>query len=373
MSPMKRDYYEVLGVARDADEIGLKRAYRELALRFHPDKNPGNQEAEEKFKEVSEAYAVLSDAEKRARYDRGGFAGMGGGAGVEDFGLSSFTDLFENLFGDLLGRRRAASGARAQGRDLRYTLELSFVEAALGVEKPIKFNAKRSCETCASSGAKGGPANLVTCAECHGRGEIKVQQGFFSLGRACAACSGTGKAVKEPCPDCRGVGLIEKEREYTVTIPPGTDDGAVRRVVGQGEPGRRGGPSGDLNVVVRVKPHPLFVREGQVVACEVPISIAEAALGAVVEVPTLDGKVDMRIPAGTQSGAMFRLRGKGMPVGLKGSARGDQHVRVLVETPAALSPRQKELLEQFLAEGGAGDEASPKRRDFRTKLKELYE
>jgi molecular chaperone DnaJ len=348
-------------VARDADAAELKRAYRELALRFHPDKNPGSHEAEDRFKEVSEAYAVLSEPDKRARYDRVGHAGAGGFT-AEDFGLGGFTELFENLFGDLLGRRKN----KPVGRDLRYTLELEFAEAALGVDKVIKFPARRDCEVCGGTGAKGGAAGLATCAECGGRGEIKVQQGFFSVGRPCGACGGSGKVVKEPCEGCKGAGLVDKEREYTVSIPPGVDDGAVRRVQGQGEPGRRGGAPGDLNVVVRVKPHPIFFREGQVVACEVPISIAEAALGAVLEVPTLDGSVEMRVPPGTQSGTVFRLRGKGMPVGLKGSARGDQHVRVVIETPSALTPRARELLVEYAA--AAPDESTPKRRDFRAQV-----
>lgn len=362
----KRDYYEILGVGRDADAAELKRAYRELALRYHPDKNPGSREAEEQFKEVSEAYAVLSEPDKRARYDRVGHAGAGGG--FEEFSLGGFTDLFESLFGDLLGRQKGKRGKQS-GRDLRYTLELSFTEAALGVEKTIRFPARRDCEACAGSGARGGPANLLTCAECGGRGEIKVQQGFFSLGKQCPACGGVGKVVKDPCPECKGAGLLDKEREYTVSIPPGIEDGAVRRVAGQGEPGRRGGPPGDLNVVVRVKPHPIFVREGQVVACEVPISLAEAAVGAVLEVPTLDGTVEMRVPAGTQTATVFRLRGRGMPVGLKGSARGDQHVKVLVETPVAVSVRQKELLAEFATL--ASDEDTPRRQEFRRRLREL--
>jgi molecular chaperone DnaJ len=360
---MKRDYYEVLGVARTADGVELKRAYRELALRFHPDKNPGDAQAEERFKELSEAYAVLADPDKRARYDRLGHAG---GGGLEEFNLGSVTELFENLFGDLLGRRKG----KAPGRDLRYTLELEFVEAALGVDKTIKFPSRRDCEACSGTGGRGGAAGLSQCSDCGGRGEIKVQQGFFSLGKPCTGCGGTGKVVKAPCPDCKGQGTVEREREYTVSIPPGTEDGALRRVAGQGEPGRRGGAAGDLAVVVRVKPHPIFVREGQVVACELPISFVQAALGAVIEVPTLDGKVEMRVPAGTQSGAVFRLRGKGMPVGPKGSPRGDQHVRVVVETPTNLGTRQRELLEQFAA--ASSDESTPRRKDFFARVKSLF-
>ena len=364
----KRDYYDVLGVGRDVDAAELKRVYRDLAMRYHPDKNPGSPESEEQFKEVSEAYAVLSDPDKRARYDRVGHGGSGAAGFAEDLGLGGFTDLFESLFGDLLGRQRRTQGSRGKqvGRDLRYTLEIEFTEAALGCDKGIAFPARRDCESCGGTGGKGGAAGLQSCADCGGRGEIKVQQGFFSVGKQCTHCGGTGRSVKEPCPDCKGAGLVDKEREYTVSLPPGVEDGAVRRVAGQGEPGRRGGTPGDLHVVIRVKPHPLFVREGQVVACEVPISIAEASLGATLSVPTLDGVVEMRVPAGTQSGTVFRLRGKGMPVGLKGSARGDQHVRVIVETPVSLGARQKELLAEYAAL--SGDDETPRRRDFRARL-----
>lgn len=368
----KRDYYEVLGVRRDVDLVELKRAYRELALRWHPDKNPGSREAEERFKEVSEAYAVLSDADKRSRYDRLGHTEGAGGVDMSDFGLGSFTELFENLFGDLLGRRKQ----KPSGRDLRYTLELSFTEAALGCDKTIHFPARRDCEGCGGTGARGGAAGLQSCAECGGKGELKVQQGFFSVGKPCPGCGGIGKVVRDPCPECKGAGLLEKEREFTVSIPPGTEDGAVRRVAGQGEPGKRGpggqlGPAGDLNVVVRVKPHPIFVREGQVVACEVPLSITEAALGAVLTVPTLDGQVEMRVPPGTQPGTVFRLRGKGMPVGPKGSARGDQHVRVQVEVPERLGARQRELLDELAKLSDADLDATPRRKEFRARVKDL--
>jgi molecular chaperone DnaJ len=360
----KLDYYELLGVSRGADAVELKRAYRELAMRWHPDKNPGDRAAEDKFKQVSEAYAVLSDPEKRARYDRVGHAG---GFDVADFGLPSFTELFEGLFGDLFGKKKRD---KAPGRDLRYTLELEFAEAALGCERTITFTSKVECADCQATGARGGPAGLGPCGACAGRGEIKMQQGFFSLGKTCTTCSGTGKVVADPCPTCKAAGMVEKERQYTVSIPPGIEDGGVRRVAGQGEPGRRGGPPGDLNVAVKVKAHPLFRREGQVVVCEVPVTLVEAALGSVVEVPTLDGKVEMRVPPGTQSGTVFRLRQKGLPVGLKGSPRGDTHVRVIVETPSQLAPEERALVEQLA--GALRAEASPQRQKFRATMKELY-
>jgi molecular chaperone DnaJ len=356
---MKRDYYEVLGVPRDVDPSTLKTKYRELALKFHPDQNPDNPEAEAHFKEVSEAYTVLSDAEARARYDRRGFDGVGGGVGVD---IGGFTDLFESLFGDLFGKKKSG---RMPGRDLRYTLELSFEEAALGVDKTIKFPSPVECAACKGSGAKGGDAGLRACNGCGGKGEIKVQQGFFSLSKKCPTCSGTGKVIGDKCEECKGAGTVDKEREYTVSIPADTEDGATRRVPGQGEPGKRGGPPGDLNVIVRVRAHPIFKREGGVVICEVPISIVQATLGAVIQVPTLDGKVDMRVPAGTQSGALFRLRGKGAG---KANARGDAHVRILVETPSALGPKQRELFEQLKT--SLTEEQTPLQKSFLAKMRE---
>jgi molecular chaperone DnaJ len=362
----RRDYYEVLGVARDADGVTIKRAYRELALKYHPDQNPDNPEAEAHFKEVSEAYTVLSDPDSRSKYDRGGFGAFGGGGSV-GVDIGGFTDLFESLFGDLFGKKKGAGhGTKMPGRDLRYTLEVSFEEAALGVEKTIKFPAPDECSACKGTGAKGGEAGMRTCTTCGGKGETKVQQGFFSLSKKCPSCSGTGKIVGEACEACKGNGLIEKEREFTVAIPADTDDGATRRVAGQGEPGKRGGPPGDLNVIVRVRPHPIFKRENGIVTCEVPVSIADAALGAVIKVPTLDGGVEMRVPAGTQSGTLFRLRGKGAG---KANARGDAHVRLVVETPSALDPKQRELFEQLKT--SLGEAQTPLQKSFLAKMREL--
>jgi molecular chaperone DnaJ len=358
----KRDYYDVLGVPRDADAVILKRAYRELALKFHPDQNPDNPEAEASFKEVSEAYTVLSEPDARAKYDRRGFDGVGGGGGV-GVDVGGFTDLFESLFGDLFGKKKGAT--KTLGRDLRYTLELSFEEAALGVTKTIRFPAPVECGTCKGSGAKGGEAGMKTCASCQGKGEIKVQQGFFSLSKKCPTCSGVGKVVGDACDVCKGSGTVEQEREFEVAIPADTEDGATRRVVGQGEPGRRGGNAGDLNVIVRVRPHPIFRREQGVVSCDVPISIVQAALGAVIQVPTLDGSVDMRVPAGTQSGTLFRLRGKGAG---KANARGDAHVRLVVETPAALTAKQRELFEQLKT--SLTEEQNPLQKTYAAKLRE---
>jgi molecular chaperone DnaJ len=300
---------------------------------------------------------VLSDPEKRARYDRLGHAGMGVGF---DAAVGSFTELFDGLFGDLFGKRKPA---RTAGRDLRYTLEVEFVEAALGCTKTIVVPARGDCASCGGTGARGGEAGRAVCSSCGGRGEIKVKQGFLSVGKTCPKCDGAGKVVVDRCPECSGSGVVEKEREFTVTIPPGTDDGNVRRVAGQGEPGRRGGAPGDLHVVVRVKPHALWKREGRVVACEVPVGFGEAALGTTLEVPTLDGKVEMRVPPGTQSGTVFRLKGKGIPSA--NGARGDAHVRVIVETPTGLDEKQKELLRGFSS--ACRDENTPQRTAFASK------
>ncbi len=357
--PERRDYYSVLGVRRDVDQATLKRAYRELALKYHPDQNPDNPDAEAQFKEVSEAYTVLSDPEKRARYDRRGFDGVDGGTYGVDVGV--FTDLFSSLFGDLFGKRKQ----KTVGRDLRYTLELSFEEAALGVKKVIHFPSGADCADCGGTGGRGGAAGLKACPACNGRGEIKVQQGFFTLSKKCATCRGEGKIVDEPCETCHGSGVVDKEREYEVAIPAGTEDGSTRRVAGQGEPGRRGGASGDLHVIVRVKPHALLRREGDLVVVDVPVSAAMAALGGVVQVPTLDGPVEMRVPAGTQPGTLFRLRGKG--AGTPSGARGDEHVRVTVETPTQLSEKQRGLFEELQRSLSASQ--TPLQASFAEKLR----
>jgi molecular chaperone DnaJ len=353
----RRDYYEVLGVRRDADAAELKRAYRELALRYHPDQNPGDPSAEASFKEVSEAYTVLSDADKRLRYDRRGFD-----VNAEGVDLSAFTELFDSLFGDLFGRRKKPKTA---GRDLRYTLELSFEDACLGTRRTIRFPSRAECPDCEGSGAKGGKAGLAPCSGCAGRGEIKVQQGFFTLSKRCPTCGGSGQRVLEKCARCRGEGTVEVDREFEVTLPAGVEDGSTRRVAGQGEPGRHGGAAGDLNVIVRVRPHPFFRKEGGVIVCDVPVSFADAVLGAVIDVPTLDGKVEMRVPPGTQSGALFRLRGKGVPTeGQK--ACGDAHVRLVVETPANLTDRQRVLALEL--KNALKPEQTPLRQAFEAML-----
>jgi molecular chaperone DnaJ len=353
-----RDHYETLGVDRKASALEIKSAYRRLALRYHPDRNPGDKAAEERFKDVSLAYAVLSDDEKRAHFDRFGTVDL---PFAQDADVARVTDFFDAIFGDLfgLGRKRAA------GQDLRYTLELGFAEAALGCEKSIRFERTEDCRKCAGTGAQGGAAGLVSCARCEGQGYTRQRAGFLSARRECLACGGSGEVPRVRCDGCAGTGLVEREREYLVRIPPGSLDTATQRVAGEGSPGRRGGPAGDLFVVVRVRPHPFYRQEGDLLVCEVPVSMTEAALGAEIDVPLLDAQVRMRVPPGTQSGAMFRIRGKGL---VRPAGRGDAHVRVLVEVPAALPPGARDLVEQL---GAALDDAAyPRRQAFREASRE---
>ena len=366
MAQNKHDYYEILGVPRSADAVELKRAYRTLALRYHPDQNQNDKHAEEKFKEVSEAYAVLSDTEKRMRYDRLGHGGLTtGAAGLDSIGLDidGFKDFFDNIFGDLLGRKKG----RSAGRDLRYTLEVTLPEAALGVQKSIWFPVRGECGACQGTGGRGGEAGLRVCRTCSGKGEIKAQ-GLLSFSRTCTICHGTGREVLDPCPDCRGTGQVEKTREFSVTLPPATEDGTTKRIAGQGEPGKRGGSAGDLHVLVRVLPHPLLRRDGALVVCDLPLSFAETTLGCVAEVPTLEGKVEMKIPAGTQSGAVFRLRGRGYPN--SNGTRGDLHVRVAVETPRNLSEVQRSALEAWSKQ--LGSDKHPRAQRFDEEMRTLY-
>ncbi len=363
-----RDYYEILGVARNADAVELKRAYRTLALRYHPDQNQSNKEFEERFKEVSAAYAVLSDSEKRMRYDRLGHLGYnpaGGTASVDlNLDLDSVKEFFDSIFGDLLGRVKG----RASGRDLRYTLEVSFREAALGVQKTISFPVQVDCAACQATGGRGGAAGLRSCRTCGGKGETRAA-GILPLRRPCTACRGTGKEVEDACATCRGRGQVEEMREFLVNLPPGSEDGQTRRLPGQGEPGRKGGGTGDLTVVLRVKPHPLLRREGNLLVCTLPLSFGEAALGTVVEIPTLEGTADMKIPPGTLSGAVFRLRGKGVPEPGKANTRGDLHVKVVVETPQQLSPAQQQLLNKFAEQ--LPRSAHPQRQKFDQQLRSI--
>ena len=349
---LKREYYEVLEVTRTATEGELKRAFRRLALKWHPDQNPGDETAEERFKEVGEAYAVLSDVDARAAYDRLGRAAFERG----DSNIPGVGEVVETILSEILGRRPK----RAAGRDLRFTLEVSLAEAVRGAEKTIRFPTRKDCPTCKGSGAKRASA-LTTCTACGGRGEVRTR-GLIGQARPCATCDGTGKLVADPCTRCDGAGQIRVEREFVVKVPAGSTDGSTRRIAGEGEPGRRGGAAGDLHVIVKVREHPVLVRKGEHLECEVPISITEATLGAQIEVPTLDGPVKMRVPAGTQSGHTFRLKGKGVG---QGAERGDQLIRVIVETPSAVSARDKALLEQL-------DSELPRRKKYLATLEDLF-
>jgi molecular chaperone DnaJ len=347
----KREYYEVLGVARAATDQEIKSAYRKLALKHHPDRNPGNKDAEEKFKEAAEAYAVLADPDKRAAYDRFGHAGVSASASAgfdptifADFGdiLGGLGDLFG--FGDMFGSSRRRGGAQ-RGVDLRYDLEISFEESARGAETNIQVPRQENCGTCRGTGSAPG-SSPATCPQCHGRGQLRYQQGFVTVARTCGQCGGAGRVITKRCPDCQGAGRVVAERKLTVKIPPGISTGQRLRLYGEGEAGLAGGPPGDLYVVVHVQDHPIFRREGDDLYCEVPVSFPTLALGGEIEAPTLDGTERIQIPDGTQSGTEFRLRGKGMP-NVSGRGRGDLHVAVLVSTPRKLTREQRHLLEQL--------------------------
>lgn len=350
----KRDYYEVLGIEREATDQQVKSAYRKLALKHHPDRNPGNREAEERFKEAAEAYAVLADREKRSLYDRFGHAGVSGagagaGGGFDPTIFADFSDIFAGLgdvfgFGDIFGGRRRRGGPQ-RGADLRYDLEITFEESASGAETTVQIPREETCETCSGSGAAPG-TSPETCSQCRGTGQLRYQQGFLTVARPCSTCRGTGKTIARPCQTCRGAGRIARERKLTVKIPAGISTGQRLRLYGEGEHGSAGGPSGDLYVVVHVQEHAFFHREGDDLYCEMPISFPTAALGGAVKVPTLNGHEELHIPAGTQAGHRFKVRGKGMP-NVSGRGQGDLHVIARVTVPKKLTKEQKHLLEEL--------------------------
>lgn len=370
----KRDFYEVLGVARDADEKQLKSAFRKMAMKYHPDRNPDDAEAEANFKEVNEAYEHLKDPQKRAAYDRFGHAafengggGFGGGGGHgPDFG-STMSDIFEEFFGMGGGRR---SGGRERGADLRYNLEVSLEDAYNGKTVEIDVPTSITCDNCSGSGAKPG-TNPTTCRTCGGAGRVRAAQGFFTMERACPTCQGKGQVISDPCNVCGGAGRKTEERSLTVNIPAGIEDGTRIRVAGEGEAGVRGGPTGDLYIFLSLKPHPIFQRDGADLYCRVPISMTTAALGGQFDVPALDGGTSrVKVPEGTQTGKQFRLRGKGMPV-MRSSQFGDMYVQVTVETPSNLSKRQRELLQEFDEEGSGKN--SPESEGFFSKVKDFID
>ncbi len=368
----KRDYYEVLGVQKGADDKEIKKAYKRLAMKYHPDRTQGDKAMEEKFKEVQEAYEILSDDQKRAAYDNYGHAGVdpnrGGGGGAD------FNDIFGDVFGDIFGGGRRGGQSRAQrGSDLRYNLELNLEDAVRGKSVEIKVPTWVSCDVCDGSGAKKG-TQAKSCPTCHGAGQVTMRQGFFAVQQTCPTCSGRGKIIPDPCTKCHGDGRVEKTKTLSVKIPAGVDTGDRIRLAGEGEAGQFGAPAGDLYVQVHVKDHPIFVRDGNNLYCDVPISFSTAALGGEIDVPTLDGRVKLKIPAETQTEKMFRLRGKGVQ-SVRGGGVGDLVCKVVVETPVNLSDKQKDLLRQ-LDESWAGDSEAkhrPKSKGFFDGVKKFFD
>jgi molecular chaperone DnaJ len=370
----KRCYYETLECQKGATVEILKTSYRKLAMKFHPDKNPGDATAEVKFKEISEAYDVLKDDQKRAAYDRFGHAAFEGGMGAARGGAGnpfdfagSFSDVFEDFFGDLMGGRKARRGNR--GQDLRYNLEITLEEAFRGRSAQIEVPSAVACETCNGSGAEAGHS-AETCPTCAGHGKVRATQGFFTIERSCSACRGSGKIIRHPCKTCRGAGIVQKDRILNVDVPPGVEEGTRIRLSGEGAAGVGGGPAGDLYVFLSVAEHPIFQRDGHSLHCRAPVSFVTAAIGGAIEVPTLDGgRAKVTIPEGTQNGRQFRIKGKGMPV-LRSAQRGDLYIEVAVETPVRLTKKQKELLREF--EGASQAGTHPEAEGFLARLKEFW-
>ncbi len=372
----KVDFYEILGVSRDADEKVLKAAFRKLAMKHHPDRNPGDHTAEIKFKEVSAAYECLKDPQKRAAYDRFGHAafenGAGGMGGFNGDFASSMSDIFDNIFGDMMGggARRTTRSGRERGADLRYNMEISLEEGFAGKTAEIEVPTKVTCATCAGSGAKPG-SSPKTCSTCDGHGRVRAAQGFFSIERTCPTCQGRGSVIADPCAECHGAGRVTEERKLSVNIPAGIEDGTRIRLAGEGEAGLRGGPAGDLYIFLSIKPHEFFQRDGADIFCRVPISITTAALGGEFQVPTIDGgKTRVKVPDGTQTGKQFRLKGKGMPV-LRTSRVGDMYIQVVAETPQNLTRKQRELLEEF--ERVSSAENNPESTGFFARVRDFLE
>ncbi len=373
----KRDYYEVLGVSKSSSSEEIKKAFRRKAKELHPDRNKDNPDSEALFKEANEAYDILRDADKKAAYDRFGHAAFengtggarpGGGFGSGDFS-SAFSDVFDDLFGDFMGGRQGGGRRAARGSDLRYNLRVSLEEAYSGLQKTINVPTAVACSSCEGTGAEGG-VEPTTCPTCSGMGKVRAQQGFFTVERSCPTCAGLGQIIKNPCKSCHGSGRVEKERALSVNIPAGVETGTRIRLAGEGEAGMRGGPPGDLYIFVEVTPHKLFERDSVNLYCRVPVSMAKAALGGSIEVPTIDGgRGRVQIPAGSQSGRQMRLRGKGMPA-LRGGGIGDMFIELAVETPVNLTARQKELLQEF---DDLGEDNHPESKSFFSSVKSFWE
>jgi molecular chaperone DnaJ len=372
----KQDYYATLGVGREASADELKKAYRKLAMQFHPDRNPGDAAAEARFKEVNEAYDVLKDDQKRAAYDRFGHAafeaGGGGGGGFDPTGGAGLGDIFDQMFGDFMGRGRGNRGPRG-GADVKAAVEIDLPEAFAGAKVQVRVPSRVPCETCAGTGSETKQQGSDTCTTCGGAGKVRAQQGFFLIERACPTCGGRGRVIRNPCRVCHGQGTVQKERTIQVSIPAGVEDGTRIRIAGEGESGAAGAPAGDLYVHVGIRPHELFHRDGAHILCRVPVRMPLAALGGEIEVPAIDGsRAKVKVPAGTQSGDQFRLRGKGFSV-LRSQQRGDMVIQVAVETPQHLTRRQRELLEEFDAEAKGHTKGSPETEGFFAKVREFFD
>ena len=369
----KQDFYELLGVPRDADADAIKKAFRKLAMSCHPDRHPGDKAAEQKFKDINEAYDVLKDEQKRAAYDRYGHAAFengGRGPGGADFGFATgFADIFDEMFGEFMGQRRGQQSA-TRGNDLRYNLEITLEDAFKGQQATVRVPTMIACESCSGSGAETG-SKPVTCPTCQGHGRVRAQQGFFTIERTCPTCHGGGRVIENPCRVCSGQGRVRREKTLAVAIPAGVEDGTRIRLAGEGEAGVRGGAPGDLYIFLAVKPHRFFQRDGTDIHCRVPISMPTAALGGTIEVPAIDGsRAELKIPAGTQSGKQLRVRGKGMSV-LRSPARGDMYIEVVVETPVNLTKRQQELLREFETSGDS-QRTHPESEGFFARVKEFF-
>jgi molecular chaperone DnaJ len=368
------DFYEVLGIARGASDDEIKKAYRKMAMQYHPDRNPGDKRAEQTFKDINEAYDVLKDEQKRAAYDRFGHAAFengGRGGGTGDFGFAAgFADIFDEMFGEFMGGRRG-QGANGRGSDLRYNLEVSLEEAFRGKQTTIRVATFVHCESCKGSGAEPG-TRPSSCRTCHGHGRVRRQQGFFTLEQTCPTCQGSGQTIDKPCKSCGGQGRVRREKTLSVNIPPGVEDGTRIRLAGEGEAGPHGAAQGDLYIFVSIAPHQLFQRDGANIFCRVPIPITTAALGGTIEVPTVEGsRTRVTVPPGTQSGHQFRLRGKGMSV-LRSNLRGDMYIHAVVETPQNLTKRQQELLREF-EKAGENRKTNPESEGFFARVKEFFE